>query len=58
MAQTVTVIYTIPTPAATGTFKNADIQPYFQGLVPEIQSHLSPSFNDGNPVVLTSVTLS
>lgn len=58
MSQTVTVVYTIPAPAATGTFADADIQPYFANLIPEIQSHLSPSFTDGNPIVLTSVTCS
>ena len=58
MAQTITLVYTLPAPAATGTFVAADVEPYFANLIPEIQSHIAPYFNDGNPIVLTSVTLS
>ena len=58
MAQTITIVYTIPAPAATGVIKAADIQPYLANLIPEIQSHLNPAYTDANPIVLTSVTLS
>ena len=58
MAQTITIIYTIPTPAATGTHSQNDVDFLFRNLLPELQSRLSPSYTDGNPVVLTSITLS
>lgn len=58
MAQTITVVYTIPTPAVTGTHSQADVDFLFRNLLGELQSRLSPSYSDGNPVVLTSITLS
>ena len=58
MAQTVTVVVTVPTPAATGFFVQADVEAKTLAYVQELTNALGPQFHSGNPLVLTSITMS